>query len=264
MRLICRSNMLRPLAIRRVITRTRPAVLPASENRCVLGPALDQILLELNEQGFAQGISIPDSILGETLEYCSQTRFTSQSDPRRQTFVDLTREENPISPEHRYYHLLNPHEQCEAVRRIAHDPFATEVARRYLGTEPVLANCVIWWSYPPADLERDTAPLEDYAFHFDIDDYKFLKLFLYLNDVDEDNGPHVIIAGAHRRRTIFEKLHRRLTHQQALTRYGDQIRTMTGRRGTGFFEDTFCYHKGARPKKRRLVLQIEYVIQRNS
>jgi hypothetical protein len=37
---------------------------------------------------------------------------------------------------------------------------------------------------------------------------------------------------------------------------------ITGERGTGFFEDTLCYHKGTNPGKRRLILQIEYGLNR--
>jgi len=37
---------------------------------------------------------------------------------------------------------------------------------------------------------------------------------------------------------------------------------ITGAAGTAFFEDTFCYQKGTDPRKRRLIMEIEYGTQR--
>jgi len=76
--------------------------------------------------------------------------------------------------------------------------------------------------------------------------------------VDRDTGPHTIISGTHKKRSLFEQLHRRLTDKQAIARYGEKITVMTGKRGSGFFEDTYCYHKGDHPKKPRLVLNAWY------
>ena len=41
--------------------------------------------------------------------------------------------------------------------------------------------------------EFSNPPGNEYGFHYDVDDFKFLKLFFYLNDVDENCGPHVYV-----------------------------------------------------------------------
>jgi hypothetical protein len=113
----------------------------------------------------------------------------------------------------------------------------------------------MWWSFPPEDDNYNSL----YGFHYDIDALKFLKLFIYITDVDEDSGPHVIISKTHLKKSFFEKINRRLKDDQVEKLFNkDQINVMTADKGCGFFEDTFAYHKGTTPKKPRLILQMEY------
>ena len=51
-----------------------------------------------------------------------------------------------------------------------------------------------------------------------------------------------------------------MSEKDAQEKYKDQINVITGKAGDGFFEDTFSYHKGTHPNKRRLLLQFEYAI----
>lgn len=253
MRLVSRSNYLRDAAIRRQRRATRPAI--STVTRTGLGGLdVDQTVTVLNEKGFAVGIALPPDCLAKILTFCSKAPFIDDYNPDP-LLIDMVDETVP-RPGRLAYRCVNPHKVCEAVDKLTRDPAIVAVARGYLKTEPLLRSSRIFWSYP--DLSEGYSPL--WGFHYDIDDYKFLKLFFYLNDVDIDRGPHVIIEGTHQRKNWFEKNHRRLTDGQAESRYKDRIRVMTGSAGCGFFEDTFCYHKGAKPQKRRLVLEFEYAL----
>ena len=136
----------------------------------------------------------------------------------------------------------------------------SSIAEKYLGCAPQFVGSQIWWSYPHLDATGKQTKTPLYGFHYDIDDLKFLKIFFYLNDVDEDRGPHVIIGNTHKKKNYFEIKNRRLTDAVAVEKYGDQIKVIEGKAGEGFFEDTFCYHKGTHPNKRRLLLQFEFAI----
>ena len=85
-------------------------------------------------------------------------------------------------------------------------------------------------------------------------------MFFYLDDVSNDNGPHIIIKGTHNNSHFFKVFNRQISDATAEEKYGENIVIMTGNKGDGFFEDTFTYHKGSYPKKRRLLLQFEYTI----
>jgi len=208
-------------------------------------------------RGVAETVSLPPKELDAIIRFCRVTTFVPTQEPGQRIHVSFEGEEKPLGKSFQFA-IRNPHVECDAIRRIAKDPLVVEVARRYLAVEPILLTTQLWWSYPCLDLNQARVP--EYGFHYDIDDYKFLKLFFYLTDVDADSGPHVVIESTHVTKGVFGKLHRRITDEQAQTKYGSQVRALTGKAGTGFFEDTFCFHKGLSPSKRRLALVLEYAI----
>ena len=77
---------------------------------------------------------------------------------------------------------------------ISNHPNVLAVVAAVLGAKPTIALMSAWWSLPRAD----GAPEHAEMFHRDIDDYRFIKLFCYLTDVDEASGPHVFVRGSHR------------------------------------------------------------------
>ncbi len=150
---------------------------------------------------------------------------------------------------------------CPAIKELAEDPFLFEVARRWVGPRTKVISTHLWWSHPYdriSDAERN-----HYAqkFHYDIDDFKFLKVFFYLTDVDEDSGPHIYVKGTHvgkRLKIMFP--FRRLEDDEVLAEWGtSRIVSIQGPAGSGFIEDTFGIHKGQPPRtKERLCFQILY------
>jgi hypothetical protein len=103
-------------------------------------------------------------------------------------------------------------------------------------------------------------------FHYDLDDFKFIKFFFYLTDVDAGSGPHVAVRTSHLRRRVArfgDRLKvRRYSDDEVIGLYGrDQIVSITGPAGMGFAEDTICIHKGQTPVSReRLILQFQYAL----
>lgn len=262
MRLVSRSDTLRNASVSRHGRRNHVRTFPTRETTLFPDLSVSDVAQTIEQKGFAQGIRLSDACLSGIVDFCSKAQFRSDRDPDKPVQIDVCDEVNPHSGT--CYRCANAHRQCETIDGIAHDLAVVEVARRYLRSEPVLLGSRVWWSYSYLGSDGTVPYIADYGFHYDIDDYKFLKLFFYLNDVDEERGPHVIIEGTHSRKDFFEKTHRRLRDEEALRRYPGRIRVMTGEKGTGFFEDTFCYHKGTNPRKRRLILQIEYGLNKFS
>jgi hypothetical protein len=85
-----------------------------------------------------------------------------------------------------------------------------------------------------------------------------LKLFVYLTDVDEKNGPHVYVSYS----SASEKLRqiRRFSNEEVVSAFGkENILNLTGRAGEGFLEDTFGIHKGQPVAEgTRLLFQVVY------
>lgn len=124
-------------------------------------------------------------------------------------------------------------------------------ATQYLGCLPTISTLRIWWTFP--GLQRQEA----HSFHRDWDDWRCLKVFVYLTDVDESSGPH-LVRGSHRTQPeLFWQNHEVEALENAYGR--DAIRVITGAAGTAFLTDSIGIHNGPVPiRQPRPVLQVGY------
>lgn len=109
------------------------------------------------------------------------------------------------------------------------------LAQSYLGCFPTLYSLNCWWhkfTGQPYGTQKD---------HRDYDDFRFLAFFIYLTDIDEDNGPHVFHPAT----------------QDGSPTNGEVI--ITGKAGTAILADTFALHRGQPLKSgQRLLLWWRY------
>lgn len=145
--------------------------------------------------------------------------------------------------------------QSDTIMDIANDPFLVRTAAQFLGCKPTISNMSVWWSFP-----TDGSAQEAENYHRDVDDWRFVKFFLYLSDVDSDSGPHRFVRNSHRSNRLTNL--KRITDEEVSANFPleDQLE-MTGKAGDAFMELTFGLHKGQPPRKhRRLLLQVEYSV----
>jgi len=157
---------------------------------------------------------------------------------------------------------------CPHFLDIALSPLHLGIAQRFLGAIPMIITCAAWWSFARADQARDAQ-----LFHLDLDDYRFLKLFVYLTDVDDGAGPHVYVPTTQRADTLLKARDaapsapdfdrwlgkRRKSDQEVADAFGIQPDEITGPAGTVFVANTRGVHKGLLPTSRnRLICQIVY------
>ena len=138
--------------------------------------------------------------------------------------------------------------------RWANDPRVLDLVARWIGGAPTLAALRVWWSTPVGDGTPEHAEL----FHRDVDDLRFIKLFVYLTDVDDSTGPHVFVEGSHRIDRLTEI--RRYTDDEIMAAFGGAaVRSFKGPAGTAFLEDTYGMHRGVPPMTGpRLIFQPLY------
>lgn len=142
---------------------------------------------------------------------------------------------------------------CPHIFKLANHPKVLSLVTQFLGCKPMINNILGWRSFV-----IDDKPEHPQNYHRDVDDWKLVKLFLYLTDVDMDGGPHYYVKGSAYTNKCTEI--RRFTDKEIEREFGKKnIVPHVAPRGTVVLEDTYGMHKGAVPKTHdRAIVQIVY------
>ena len=223
------AGPLRPalVAYYRAITRSTPIqtnTLPYVEPF-----SIEQAVRSINEHGFASGVQVTPAGVDKLLE-CYAT--------------------NPVQS------YTNPHYDHDFITQLACNDRLVAVARQYLGAEPILLETRLH-CYTPGASNNPT------YFHFDVGDTLSLSFFVFLTDVEDEQAvTHQVVAGTHKTKTLHELWTRRLDDDKAPVRYPGCVHTITGKRGTAWFEDTQTFHKHGYVGKLRKAFSVQYSLRR--
>jgi len=163
-------------------------------------------------------------------------------------------------------------EPCELAakplfQQLAFDPVFLSIAQGFLGVMPIHAQTNTWWSFPPkpaAGQDNEVVQKRDAQwFHQDMGFISFVKVFVYLCDVGEENGPHIYVKGSaddSAEKLPGVRVSDRVSDQDIRSAFGaDRIQTVTGAQGLIAIVNTRGYHKGAPILTgHRQMLEIEY------
>jgi len=250
-------------------TRRRPVVDATAGPSLFSGIERDAVVRALEADGLSTDFVLPDHIHREIAAFAHATPCFGNFD-RKLEFLASDHAE----AEQRYGrsllsgHFFERSLECEAVRAVQNDPLLADVARHYLGGQAGIITTRIWWSFPTRSASEADLSRASFRYHFDLDDWRMLKVFFNLVDVDEGTGPHVFVKGSHRRRALKHQLTLLVGHpaEEIMRYYGeDNAVTLTGKAGTGFIEDPFGFHMGTAPtQKPRLMLEVGFGISKPS
>lgn len=133
------------------------------------------------------------------------------------------------------------------------------IVNSYLGTFARFREFFLQVTVP---VGQHTSPFASQRWHADPDDYRLVKVFLYLNDVDERAGPFTYIKGTHgtgRWRHIFPYAPKKKSRHPdpdfiERTIPKEDIFTAIGKAGTMIFCDTSGIHRGGYATGRERVM----------
>jgi len=225
---------------------------------------LDRDVAILREQGY---LVFPKALAPETCDRIMQFALETPANVRRMDY-----ESAAIGPRVMHYEAGNPMgirydypvdallDNTE-IQALLADHALLALSQAYLGSRPRADVLSMWWhtnfhSQPDSEAAQ--------FFHFDMDRFKWLKIFIYLTDVGPEDGPHTFVAGSHRTGGIpFDMLKRgytRLTDDEVIAEYGpERLVEFSAPRGTIIIEDTRGLHKGKHVSgSDRLVLQLQF------
>ena len=206
----------------------------------------------LREEGQALlGTLLSETACDEVKSYLAAHRVADVYRPDVPPWPPLGEGRHPHS--HVGYHEHSDVVRAPHLLALANRADILALVEQMFGCRPTISYMAAWWSYPTG-----IAAQQAENFHRDIDDWAFIKLFVYLTDVDEAKGPHVYV----RRSATTQRAN-------AIRRYQDEevadlfpssdIVTMTGKAGSGFLENTFGLHKGHPVREgQRLIFQAVY------
>ncbi|AYG61134.1 hypothetical protein QD460_04835 [Rhizobium jaguaris] len=247
----------------------RPVARPEPGTSMFSGIECNAVVNALRTDGFFPGLVLPENIHREIAQFAGSTGC----------FGNFNRQLEFIAPEHadaeaRFGrpllsgHFFERSLDCASVVAVQHDPLLADVAKHYLGGQAQVITTRIWWSFPTKSASEADLSRASFKYHFDLDDWRMLKFFFNLVDVDEGTGPHVFVKGSHRRRRMKHQLTLLVGHpeEEVLGFYGKgSAVTLTGKAGFGFVEDPFGFHMGTVPtQKPRLMMEVGFGVSKPS
>ncbi|MBW4502446.1 MAG: phytanoyl-CoA dioxygenase family protein [Scytonema hyalinum WJT4-NPBG1] len=240
---------------------------------------VDDAVESLKKDSFSLGLKLPESIFQEILQFANSTDCYGNGEHHFGfSYIEKEKAEAKCDKTFRRGDYFNSNLLCPAIKKLAKDPKLLEIATKYLGGVPVHTGSRLWWLFSLKEQDQylllekmrflslqESTREGAYFFHYDLDDYQFLKFFFYLTDVDVHSGAHVCVRGSHKKKKLAHLLSffRRSSDEEIADYYGaENVVPICGEAGFGSAEDTFCFHKAMIPsRKDRLMLQIQFALK---
>jgi hypothetical protein len=223
-------------------------------------------LASIEQDGYYSGLQLPGVILKELLEYADKADISIDGQSGFEfKYNDRNQAARLYGCEILTGNYLAINTECPAMQKLANDPKLKEIAAKYLGTEPFLVRSQMNWTFigsREAYARKGVIGSPTVLFHYDLDDYRTLKFFFYLTDVNSFSGSHRCVAGSHKKRKLSHFIFRGQSDEAIADYYGtEKIVDICGQAGFGFAEDPFCFHRGSPPvTAHRLMVQLEFAM----
>ena len=219
----------------------------------------------LTTNGISFGLKIPENMLAELLDFAYTNSCYADREKKYGFHLNnYQRAKEVLGKEILIAQYFNTR-KCASVEKLVYDPVIQLIAAIYLQSVPIFVGANMWWTFP-VDASKEDRFRHAHLFHRDVDDYRFIKFFFYLTDVEKGEGAHVCVLGSHSTEPKIKALDpwilRRYSDKEIYDFYEKKnILEICGPAGSGFAENTLCVHKGCTPKtKARLILQFQYAL----
>lgn len=148
------------------------------------------------------------------------------------------------------------------VQELVTDQNLLNIVQNFFNCKPILSQTNFWKSTTGNVTKKDLSTNAQ-LFHRDFDHEKWIKIFIYLNDIDVKNGPHCFVKGSQNK--IIEKTRKKRYDDSFIENNfnKDDIKYHIGKKGTIIFENTRGFHKGTHVlENERNILQLEFSINK--
>jgi hypothetical protein len=160
-----------------------------------------------------------------------------------------------------FIQCLQPLVSAPEIHPFVFNDLIIDIAGAYMDCYPAFGTCNLRRSYV-----NDLPETGTQTYHVDPNSPRFLKFFIYLNDVDEDGGPFCYIEGTHQRKfwlngQSFNQTYNWPTDIINQIHEGQhEVKYLTAKKGDLLMADTNGWHRGTKPfSQNRTMLTLDYV-----
>lgn len=203
--------------------------------------------------------AIKDEKINEIIKFTNTLKGKYVSENYKSEYPEIVDFKNIKAT--KFLYSANDSIENRTIQEIILDEKILEISSNYLNCIPIIDNIQLYWSFSANKADKEAAQY----WHFDMDRPRWIKIFLYLTDCNELNGPHKFIEKTHLmslgiKRNLRKKGYVRLEDQEIEKYYSaGQIKTFTAKKGSILFEDTSGLHKGQNVVQgSRLILIFQY------
>ena len=141
--------------------------------------------------------------------------------------------------------------RCAAVRDVVEDPALRAIIRGYLGYEPSRVVTLLDWSFASNFTDEERRKLKHHVidYHYDVGGFNFVYTSFYITDTDRYSGAHTMMKRSHNHKPLRMLLGSTVASEAAVhDQFGRENEIIIeGPAGTGFVQDTSCYHRATPP-----------------
>ena len=202
-----------------------------SNEKLINGKKVNKILQELFDDGYSNlGVifnkkecdEFRNSLINKTC-YNSQSPMQSDGEP-----LSFNPNNSQFNSQKKAYYSFDPSATLSfmPLNDFLKNRDLNYTINTYLNFNSFIYNCVTW--YNPPSLEEHYV----HRTHRDYDDFKFIALYIYWNNISENDGPLMYVKKSHKNSKIT-----------------NSPTKISGKEGSVFLIDTFGLHSGSPVKK---------------
>lgn len=234
-----------------------PTIFPSAD--------VSDIVQSIRDEAVFVGLNLPAHIIDEIKTFALTEPLHAIYDPKGPTF-HYSDVQNGIAADGRPMPIggVSDPARCPAVQKIINDPVLRSIVRKYLGHEPRKITTILDWSFGSSMTDEQRRSLKHGVidYHYDVAGYNFVYASFYITDTDRYSGAHVMMKRSHKSkpwRMLFGSA--RASQEAVYKQFGRENEiTIEGPAGTGFVQDTSCYHRASPPTRGdRLMLAVRFI-----
>jgi ectoine hydroxylase-related dioxygenase (phytanoyl-CoA dioxygenase family) len=215
-----------------------------------------KVAQDIDEKGYAKIENFLSLELIDKINEKTQRILDDGNHPYNQNKISQLDAKNTKA----YIQVLQPLVSVPEMHEFVFNDFIIDIAGAYLDCFPAFGTCNLRKSFVNSLPEEGTQ-----LYHVDPNSPRFLKFFVYLNDVDMDGGPFCYVEGSHKKKFEIDGVNWNNQYRWGVDAineiYGEEnVKYLTAKKGDLLVADTNGWHRGMKPVSNdRTMLTLDYV-----